>query len=523
LSQSLKNPASLVIFGLFALIVYRSVSGFFSPLPLQVDEAQYLGWARDLAFGYYSKPPMIAWMLAANQAACDAVGLGGPSWIEGCARMSQAFALGFAGLFAALASWALFQNKAAALATALLLLTSPLLGFLSLFATTDAWLLMFWSIGLWAFVRAIDIQSEPFLGHRGPERWGYWVVCGIAVGLGLLAKYSMGVFVISALLVLLIQRRLLSWGPWIAAITALLIFSPNLFWNAVHGFPTLSHHLEIAQVQQGPAEAAWSFFGALRSLAEFGAAQFLLLGPFALLALLLWMPAALSGRWQSQATRQVNLLLMFALPMLAIIVLQAITSRAFANWAAPAYLAIAILVGWLWTADKASTRGHRMGLMLLKLSILFGLLFSILCIHGLSYTYYASDAPKIRAVEKLRGWKAAADWITLKAKERGAIVTAEDRRLLANLKGIQGLTAYALDQQNRRNHHYSWFLNIRDQKRDPDQWILIVFVGDQAREDTVRGLFAGGFRDVTPDTDESRQALRVGDLGDKIQAYWARR
>ena len=523
MSQSLKNPAPLLIFGLFALIVYRSVSGFFSPLPLQVDEAQYLGWARDLAFGYYSKPPMIAWMLAANQAACDAVGLGGPNWIAGCARMSQAFALGIAGLFAALTSWALFRHKAAALATALLLLTSPLLGFLSLFATTDAWLLMFWSIGLWAFVRAINFQSEPFLGGRGPERWSYWMICGAAVGLGLLSKYSMGVFVISALLVLLTQRRLFSWGPWIAAISALLIFSPNLVWNAAYGFPTLSHHLEIAQVQQGPAEAAWSFFGAVQSLAEFGAAQFLLLGPFALLAFLFWMPAAFSGRRPPQTTRQINLLLMFALPMLAIIILQAITSRAFANWAAPAYLAIAILVGWLWTADAAIARDHRRGSMLLKLSILFGLLFSVLCIHGLSYSYYGSDAPKIRAVEKLRGWKEAADWIALKAKERGAIVAAEDRRLLANLKGIQGLTAYALDQQNRRNHHYSWFFNIRDQKHDADQWILIVFVGNQASEATVRDLVAGGFRDVTPDADESRQALRVGDLEDKIQAYWARR
>ena len=123
----------------------------------------------------------------------------------------------------------------------------------------------------------------------------------------------------------------------------------------------------------------------------------------------------------------------------------------------------------------------------------------------------------------MRGWKEAADWIARKAKERGAIVAAEDRRLLANLKGIQGLTAYALDQQNRRNHHYSWFFNIRDQKHDADQWILIVFVGNQASEATVRDLVAGGFRDVTPDADESRQALRVGDLEDKIQAYWARR
>jgi len=522
LSQSLKNPASLVIFGLFALIVYRSVSGFFSPLPLQVDEAQYLGWARDLEFGYYSKPPMIAWMLAANQAACDAVGLGGPSWIEGCARMSQAFALGFAGFFAALASWALFRHKAAALAAALLLLTSPLLGFLSLFATTDAWLLMFWSIGLWAFIRAVDVQSESFLGGRGPERWGYWVICGIAVGLGLLAKYSMGVFVISALLVLLTQRRLFSWGPWIAAITALLIFSPNLFWNAVHGFPTLSHHLEISQIS-GQSRPPWTLFGALRSLTEFISAQFLMLGPLALLSLLYWSRSVFAGRLPSPS-KQTDLLLMFAVPLLVVMLTQSFVSRAFANWGAPAYISIAILVGRLWTPHKIEDNDFsRFGAFFLKISILFGLLFSLICIHGLSYSYFNDNAPKIRAVEKLRGWKQAAEWIERKSKERNAVVVADDRWLLANLKGVSGITAYALDWHNRRNNHYSWFFNIRDQKLPPDQWIMIALIGDESPEADKSRLLAIGFRDVTPDPELFKSSFGVGNSGDRVRIVWARR
>ena len=521
MSQSLRNLAPLVIVGLLALIVYRSVSGFFSPLPLQVDEAQYLGWSRDLALGYYSKPPMIAWMLGANRWVCDAVGLSGSNWIEGCARMSQAFALGVAGLFAALTSWALFQNKPAAIAAALLLLTSPLFGFLSVFATTDAWLIMFWSIGLWAFVGAIYVQSGFSLAGSRPGRWAYWMICGVAVGLGLLAKYSMGIFVISALIVLLTERRLFSWGPWIAALTALLVFSPNLLWNAAEGFPTLAHHLEIAQVQ-GPTEASWSLLEALGSLAEFTGAQFLLLGPFALLSLLFWARRAFAGQWASQA-RPLKLLLIFALPMLLIIVLQALMSRAFANWAAPAYLAIAILVSQLWAAEQPPGRNPGFGSALLKLSVWFGLVFSVLCIHGLSYSYHSPDAPKIRAVEKLRGWKEAAEWVELKARERNAIVVAEDRRLLANLKGIRGLTAYALDQQDRRNHHYSWFFNIRDQAITPDQWILIVLVGNQAPEAQIRELIAHGFRDVTVDPDLSLQPPPLGTSGDKIQAYWAHR
>ena len=33
-------------------------------VPLFYDEAYYFGWAEHLAFGYFSKPPMVAWSIA---------------------------------------------------------------------------------------------------------------------------------------------------------------------------------------------------------------------------------------------------------------------------------------------------------------------------------------------------------------------------------------------------------------------------------------------------------------------------
>src|ERR1700761_2008747 len=35
-----------------------------SPFDLLPDEAQYWSWSRHLAFGYFSKPPLIAWLIA---------------------------------------------------------------------------------------------------------------------------------------------------------------------------------------------------------------------------------------------------------------------------------------------------------------------------------------------------------------------------------------------------------------------------------------------------------------------------
>ena len=51
-----------------------------TPLNLGPDEAQYWSWSLSPAFGYFSKPPMIAWLIGASTAMC---GDG-----EACIRMS---------------------------------------------------------------------------------------------------------------------------------------------------------------------------------------------------------------------------------------------------------------------------------------------------------------------------------------------------------------------------------------------------------------------------------------------------
>jgi len=39
-----------------------------SGLELYGDEAQYFAWSRDLALGYFTKPPLIAWLIAGTTA-----------------------------------------------------------------------------------------------------------------------------------------------------------------------------------------------------------------------------------------------------------------------------------------------------------------------------------------------------------------------------------------------------------------------------------------------------------------------
>src|SRR6185437_3186463 len=50
------------------LTMIRLIALFRTPVELYPDEAQYWLWSRALAFGYYSKPPVIAWAIWASTA-----------------------------------------------------------------------------------------------------------------------------------------------------------------------------------------------------------------------------------------------------------------------------------------------------------------------------------------------------------------------------------------------------------------------------------------------------------------------
>ena len=69
LSLSNKNEYSiilntpLVLLTLFLITLIRIYSLLVSPIELSVDEAQYWHWSQNLDFGYFTKPPFIAWTI----------------------------------------------------------------------------------------------------------------------------------------------------------------------------------------------------------------------------------------------------------------------------------------------------------------------------------------------------------------------------------------------------------------------------------------------------------------------------
>ena len=50
--------------GIGAITVFKIVAIFLTNYSLFGDEAQYWLWSKSFEFGYFSKPPFIAWMIA---------------------------------------------------------------------------------------------------------------------------------------------------------------------------------------------------------------------------------------------------------------------------------------------------------------------------------------------------------------------------------------------------------------------------------------------------------------------------
>ncbi len=304
----------IALFAIFVATLLRLLWLAGRPIDLYPDEAQYWIWAQHPAWGYFSKPPVVAWMIWAT------TNLFGPGDLAVKAGAPLAYA--FTSIIVFHIAQRLYDKRVAAW-SAIAFVTLPAVSISAIIISTDVPLLFFWALATYGFVRARE---------AGGHRW--WLLVGLAAGLGLLSKYAMGFWLGSALLYLGVfqqERRHLS--PFLgAAALALLIYLPNLWWNADHGFVSYLH-------TEANANVHGVSFHPLQLLA-FAASQFGVFGPIFLATLIL---IAIRVRGADIAG-PAPMLLFFALPTLAVMLVVASLSRAQPNWSAPTYITATILV-----------------------------------------------------------------------------------------------------------------------------------------------------------------------------------
>lgn len=393
-----------VILVAVALLLWRF--GFLAVFPydLHGDEAQYWTWAQAIDWGYYSKPPVIAWLIAASTAICG----------DGlfCVKLTSPLLYAGTGLLIYAIASHLYGVKEALIA-ATLFLTLPAISLGSLVISTDAPLLFFWALGLLALIRALELKNG----------WGWWLVVGVAAGFGLLSKYNMSFFAVSAFLFLISSREHRHWlmrpQPWVGAVIAGLIYLPNFLWNVRSGFASYRHTHELSQVEQAQLS--------LQGLAEFIGAQFGVFGPLLFGVLIFLVVLGGVKWWREPRTR---LLVAFFLPWFAMVLAISLLSRAHGNWAAPAYVSAVVLVS-AWLAGPGRWRA-----ILLWTSILLHLLLAATLQH-----YDRVVAPLVGIhdstldpFKRIRGWEFLGQEITrIQQDYPETPLLTQDRMLTAQL------------------------------------------------------------------------------------------
>lgn len=387
---------------LLALLVLRWIVLWTTPLELGPDEAQYWFWSQTPAWGYFSKPPMIAWVIGLTSGLC------GPE--EPCVRLA-------APLFHTGTAIVLFflgrtlYGPAAGLLAALAYATLPGVWLSSILITTDVPLLFFWSLMLLATVNLLERRSVT---------WG--IVWGVAMGLGLLSKYAMGYALAGLAVAVWLTRenpRRLLGADWILGfLIALALLAPNVQWNMQHGFATLRHTASNANWGAG------NLFN-IGKLAEFLGGQIALLGPI-LAGIVFW---GLARGWRktgpASQTRAAAILLAFALPVLIVVTTQAFISRANANWAAVALAPLCVL-GAAW----AQTHGlRRMFWIGIGVNTALGLFLAAMAVSPA----LVEALNRHNDVKRLRGWNELAQ-IVVRQGHAGQFdaILSDDREDLAS-------------------------------------------------------------------------------------------
>lgn len=343
------------------------------------DEAYYWDWGRRPDWCYYSKPPMIGWMM------------GSIGWLTGNAEWGIRFAallLGTATLVIIhRLALVLFDARTAFLAAVLVLLTLANAA-LNLLLTIDAPLLLCWTLGLLIFWHA---AQKPACNLR-------WLALTLVIGFGTLSKQMMLAFPALMLVFAAFSRedRPLLRNPrmWISILLGMAFIIPVLRWNQQHAWITLEHtkhHFDTSSL---------GFSRWLGRTGENIGLQALIYTPVTFAALVAAMIAAVKLR--RQISRPVLFLLLASAPALACFALLSLRQRINPNWPA-AFFVPAFILGAAWLRGVSPFRLHP-GWERWSLRIGGAL---VLLAHVGLVVILTTDLKAIGKLADMRGWKEA--------------------------------------------------------------------------------------------------------------------
>jgi hypothetical protein len=448
--------AGLILLSVVLNLLYLTCD---CPLDLAPDEAHYWHWSSHLDWSYYSKGPLVAWLIRGS---CE---LFGPLSVRLVGNEMVAVRLPAVLCNAALlAGWYVLaagalRSPRAGLAVVALALTLPPVTAAGVLMTIDAPFLACWC---WAVVGVRNAVTSG--GVRG------WLLAGVCSAVGVLAKYPMLLLPVAVGAYLLAHDRphLRRRGFWLYVTLTALGCVPIVVWNAANGWASVRHVLGQAGFD-GPKQSGFRWLGP----PEFVAGQFGVQLGF-------WFAAFAAAAWRFRPGRGdsgLSLLWWAGVPVWGIFLLASVRTTGQVNWPAAAYVG-GFVLAVAWAREQLAGRWATLVRAGLAAAVIVGLFLSLVAHYpGLVRPAVAAlvgppseanPAPirKLDPTVRLRGWRTLASQLD-RLCDRVRAETGQEPVLAAMTWTTPGELAFYC-----RGHPeaYSFGLALADRHSQYDLW-----------------------------------------------------
>jgi len=352
----------LTLLSLLVLVVFKIIAIYFTKFTLYGDEAQYWLWSKTLDFGYFSKPPLLAWFLSGHTKVF------GDSFVSLKIFPTIAYFFVLFSIYRLCLSLSFSKNNSMLCSISFFLI--PAVSFSSFVISTDLLLLLFWTLTM---TKLLDLRNDASTIN--------FLLLGLFLGLSFVAKYAAIYFVLSLVLLIILDKKTYSifknnlLGFCFFSVSLILILLPNIFWNINNGWATLYHTSSNANLQN----LSLSIYEPL----EFLIAQIFMIGPILFVAFVLLIK-------NFSLDFENRFLLIFSVPIILLVLIESFLVRANANWAAPALVSIFILFFKL-VNDKKN--------MLIKINFVFNYFVCVLLFFGILVSSKHNIFDRVRGVD----------------------------------------------------------------------------------------------------------------------------
>ncbi|HDP97732.1 MAG TPA: glycosyltransferase family 39 protein [bacterium] len=382
----MEKNKKLTLITILALTLFRLI--YINLVPLVPQEAYYWKYAKHLALSYFDHPPMAAWTIAFFTA------LGGDS-VFFIRLGSVLYSLGMMVLLYRIVI-ELFDDERMGLWTVITINCTVLFSIGATVITPDVPMLFFWTLIVYFMVKLLKTSAA---------KW--WYFAGMAMGFGMLSKYTAVLLGVGIFLFLLFSKEQRHWlktvHPYLSVLIALLIFTPVLIWNYQHDWASFAFQ----------SSRRFSEMKRLRLdyLGQLIGSQLGMLTPYLFLIVI---GGWLFAGWKTfkEKKEKFALLFWFSLPVFFIFTFSSFRSLVKMNWMAPAYItSIIAAMGWIFSAE---TRRARWFARYLKAGLILGLLI-VIFMHILPLF----PVMPIKKGDTWTGWEELAERVMIIKKEMG--------------------------------------------------------------------------------------------------------